>query len=267
MNSGRDNRSRQAFTLIELLVVVAIFSVLLAVLLPALHGARMLAGRARCAGQLRSIAVAWITYVEDNQGRFLLKGVGANPEYEFGGWPGDPQYGYATRRPLNPYVGLDANSPSENEARLFRCPADAGDVNYPTSFFKKQGNSYRANTALGCSGGIPQAINEPWHMIHKAINDRLKGLVCANVPGSTLLVGDYNWLTQIDPLWTIACAKSWHGPRHYYNVGFMDSHVGHVRIRKGIYFEQGVYRWQPFKAIDEQVLGLQKPVPCHCGLE
>ena len=265
MNATRSHDNLLAFTLIELLVVVAILSVLLAILLPALQGVRSLAYRSRCMGHLRSIAIGWITYAEDNRGTFLLLGVGANPEFEFGGWPGD---GYAKYRPLNPYVqlGLDANSASETEARVFRCPADTGDEDYPVPYYKELGNSYRANTALGCSGGVSESIKEPWRTINREINSRFQGLLCTNVPDTTtmLLVGDYNWLTQIDPMWTM-CAKSWHGQRHRYNLAFLDGHAGDIRIRKGIYFEQGTYRWQPFKSIDDTVLALQKPVPCRCG--
>ena len=55
-----------AFTLIELLVVVAIIAVLVAVLLPALTGARESAKGLRCVNNIRQLAMANVTYGNDN---------------------------------------------------------------------------------------------------------------------------------------------------------------------------------------------------------
>jgi prepilin-type N-terminal cleavage/methylation domain-containing protein/prepilin-type processing-associated H-X9-DG protein len=256
---------RAAFTLIELLVVVAMIAVLMAILLPALRGARVLASRNRCAANLKNIATAWDLYLDDHQGKFSFRGYGANPQWEFGGWSGPAPYGYARHRPLNPYLGLDPCSATEAEAKVFCCPADAGDTNNPSVFYRERGNSYRANTALGCGRALPE-YDESWGTIHREVNLRLPGLLRVNVPGDTLLVGDYNWLTQIDPIWK-TCAKDWHGQRHRYNVAFLDTHVEHVHIHKGVYFEQDTYRWQPFRALDPEVGKRQQPVPCSCGRE
>lgn len=59
-----------AFTLIELLVVIAIIAVLAAMLLPALARARACSRQARCAGQLRQIALATAMYAQDNNDEF-----------------------------------------------------------------------------------------------------------------------------------------------------------------------------------------------------
>lgn len=67
---GRSSDNRQSaisnqksFTLLELLVVVAIITVLIAILLPAIAGARESAGRVACGTSLRQMSTAHFGHV------------------------------------------------------------------------------------------------------------------------------------------------------------------------------------------------------------
>jgi prepilin-type N-terminal cleavage/methylation domain-containing protein/prepilin-type processing-associated H-X9-DG protein len=67
---GRD----KGFTLIELLVVIAVIAILMAILMPALHRAREQGKRVVCESNLKQMALAWIMYAEENDGK-IMKGV------------------------------------------------------------------------------------------------------------------------------------------------------------------------------------------------
>ncbi len=62
---------QRGFTLIELLVVIAIIALLLALLMPALEKARELGRRAVCLGNLKDLALAWMMYADDNDGKIV----------------------------------------------------------------------------------------------------------------------------------------------------------------------------------------------------
>jgi len=64
---------KKGFTLIELLVVIAIIALLMAILLPALTRAREQGKRAACTHNLKGLVLAWLMYIDDNDG-YLVKG-------------------------------------------------------------------------------------------------------------------------------------------------------------------------------------------------
>lgn len=74
MATGRKRGGlRFGFTLIELLVVISIISLLIAILMPALSGARETAKRTVCASNLRQFGIALTNYAQDFESWFPAK--------------------------------------------------------------------------------------------------------------------------------------------------------------------------------------------------
>ena len=74
------DKPRIGFTLIELLVVIAIISLLMAILMPALHMARFRAYETTCASNLRQVNLALIMYAQDDdEGCYPLEPTEHNP--------------------------------------------------------------------------------------------------------------------------------------------------------------------------------------------
>ncbi|MFH1717381.1 MAG: prepilin-type N-terminal cleavage/methylation domain-containing protein [Planctomycetota bacterium] len=108
---------RQAFTLIELLVVIAVIAILMAILMPALNLARDQGRKMKCAGNLKSLALANSIYVANNDDwtvpcRFITPS-GTTL------WTSNDQF-----RTYIGYKGTDPGLSSVQTPKKFRCPSD-----------------------------------------------------------------------------------------------------------------------------------------------
>jgi prepilin-type N-terminal cleavage/methylation domain-containing protein/prepilin-type processing-associated H-X9-DG protein len=96
-------KRKNGFTLIELLVVVAIISVLVALLLPALGSAREQARSISCLSNLRQMGLSIMQYTDENKGCYPLN-AGVTPPY--------------------PNCFMSLIKPYLSDVRVWGCPSD-----------------------------------------------------------------------------------------------------------------------------------------------
>ena len=129
----------RGFTLIELLVVVAIMSLLVALLLPAVHAAREASRRSQCVNNLKQIGLALHGY-HDALGSFPLGKSAANAEVgvvsSWGDWGAQALIlPYLEQSPLHnsinfqwstrKYTALKVNHTAFNmKLKIYMCPSD-----------------------------------------------------------------------------------------------------------------------------------------------
>ena len=252
------NRSKLGFTLIELLLVVAIISLLLAILLPAVNKARGIANRIACQHNLKQLALAWHVYLDDHDGQFYQ--LDQNAYFLYGGWKGDNSPIPNRRKPLNKYVGLPEIVESRADAKVFRCPSDNGTIG--KLMYDEVGTSYQTNMLLIGEGRVLPLPNDPGLRLTNGINNRLLNLNRSQVanPARLLLIGDYGsgyqWLPSPYPR-----GVTWHDRCCHYNVAFLDGHVEFLKIRKGVYVSDE-YVVIPFKRLYKLASEVQVEEPC-----
>ena len=129
---------RRGFTLIELLVVIAIIAILAAVLFPVFARVREAAKQAKCASNMRQLALGFRLYIDDNNGGMpILSRFVESPNGK--DWCGSVQalVGCA----VNPLNGSIA--PYVRNKGIFLCQSDQGlpatsvigqPTNYPLSY-------------------------------------------------------------------------------------------------------------------------------------
>jgi prepilin-type N-terminal cleavage/methylation domain-containing protein/prepilin-type processing-associated H-X9-DG protein len=200
------------FSLVELLVVIGIIALLIAMLMPALNGARRQAQRLQCATQLRQIGQALINYANFNHGYYPF--VSGWHIFHGEGLPGDdPGPGWAEE--IERYIA--------DPVRLFACPGFPED--YPFNYF----------------------LSSKWTRVQDRYSLRMSEVKFSS---EFILAGDATNAHQYAPPWGIAerdvqdCDKDdgavkslafWAEPNgfnaHYSgnNVLFADSHVSFVR--------------------------------------
>jgi prepilin-type N-terminal cleavage/methylation domain-containing protein/prepilin-type processing-associated H-X9-DG protein len=167
-NNGRPAERhffRDAFTLIELLVVIAIITILAALLLPSLAGAKKQALRIQCVNNEKQLIVAWAVYSADNNENLVLNGGDSSTtSAQAHLWAYGGNHGSADTLTNDQYL-TGANYalfakilPSE---KIYKCPADnstwplwTSKLNYVTEERSYSMNSYVGTTAANALNPI-----------------------------------------------------------------------------------------------------------------
>ena len=197
MSASHSCRFRRAFTLVELLVVVGIIAILIAMLLPALHSARLAAQNTQCQSNLRQQALAIITYSTDYRG-MLPPSYRGGPTYEAVAYPTLLERHYLPTASTAPVTNFwnAAESYTVRRCNVLECPAARSDTisltngtwvnNIPTRtggtisgwVFRTGGGDYwgAAAAAYGMPGTFSHYnINGAWgwHVVHFNLHNRL----------------------------------------------------------------------------------------------
>jgi prepilin-type N-terminal cleavage/methylation domain-containing protein/prepilin-type processing-associated H-X9-DG protein len=214
---------RSGFTLLELAISLAVVSVLLATLLPALATARLASYREQSADNQRRIGQAWLVYLQEHAEEFPY--VPVQPAWRYGGVrfsTVDEEPFLDSERPLAPYVA-SGRSGSTRES-LFHCPADRGITGETTgvgtaerTVYRAHGTSYRANAKLldARLAGIDG--------VHRG----LRRAEIATVPSRLLVMGEPIWFEIRENTGRDAV---WYSDEDKGNLLFLDGSVRYMRI-------------------------------------
>lgn len=210
--AGNCPRCGWAFTLIELLVVISIIAALLAILLPGLGKARVLARRTGCASNLRQIDIAMGLYVGSNDDHYPCAEDPVSTSPPCWLWMGRGWRGF-----VQPYLtdDIDANTPS-----VLLCPADkTSPEKFESTSYAYSMAFYHTAAQIDDMNSIADTYSNPQDSIPQGPADVAK-------PGGKILIGE--WLSnhfQIeegdDPGWW-----GWAGQRNYL---FADGQVRFLR--------------------------------------
>jgi prepilin-type N-terminal cleavage/methylation domain-containing protein/prepilin-type processing-associated H-X9-DG protein len=228
-----------AFTLIELLVVIAVISILAALLLSALAGAKRRAGQAACINNLKQLGMGLQLYVDDNNNTF--PGIASRL---YGYHPEDWIYWRTNTEIYPPFERSPILTALPGESRPgLRCPLDTSDADrlalspldsYGPYLFSYSFTGYGLNDGvnLGMSSVVDTSTGATNKYLFKegAVHNPASKIMLAEEPAMSRDSGDgYNviydgrWIPEggatgfSDPLTTRHGGKA--------DVTFTDNHV------------------------------------------
>ena len=240
---GRNSRAlvagpphRAAFTVPELLAVVAIISIIMSILLPAMNKARNVTRTAICGSNLHQLGLALRGYLSDNLSKFPPKYSGSQFSWwgqsgSFAGYGNTPADSMGPEdRPVNRYLGQGFQYGELVD--VAGCPSDQGGrgssgamigshlVGYGTSYGSNSHVSDTYGGLVDMSGGSP-GRGRTMHQIKS--------------PSRMVVTGDNG--AYGPQWWTIAQWTTygntwyWHDVPLTWNLLFADMHVAFTRTQ------------------------------------
>jgi prepilin-type processing-associated H-X9-DG protein len=215
--------------MIELVLAFAALVVLLAVLIPSMHRARVGAWRDQSQTNLRELYRSWTLWLEEHDGRFPF--VPSQPGWRWGG----VRHSTVTGRPF-----LDTERPlsrmfeaAPQAIEWFRSPADAG-ITGPTpgvgtgerTCFEAYGTSYRANPVL-----LDARLNiAPGRRVEGNLERGLALSEIDTAPARLVLLGEPLWA---EVLRGTGLDAAWYDDPSRANLLFLDGRVSYESIVPG----------------------------------
>ncbi len=196
---------RLAFTLIELLVVIAIIAILVGLLLPAVQKVREAAARAKCANNLKQLALALHSYHDANNHLPAPRGTHLAPIYEFTefrGWmceilPYIEQDNLARNMYTNPwYVGFFPTFGTPVQTYL--CPSD------PRNLLPVTSGNGALTSYLGVTGSdndVNIQFNGPTNGIFNVSSPGIQITDITDGTSNTLMLGERPPSTDLNLGW------------------------------------------------------------------
>ena len=201
---------RYGFTLIELLAVIAIISLLMGILLPAMNRARAQSKRAACLSNIKQLTVVWLMYADDNDYKLVSANTTGGSDWVCDGEASDPSNTIGNTEEA---IKSGAFFHYTKSVELYKCPADRSERlrSYSISYYMNGEKSIGGNNIS--KKAIPQIRMPDKKLVFMGEYD-WQGKVSWNVNSWRLDNEGRDWLDDI---------SGWHS--NGINMSFADTHV------------------------------------------